>query len=141
VHPQTNDATFVHPFKASLEVIARECAKVDIRTEFNGRISGTIDHSAAGSDWVMVKVFAVPQSDPDWHHPVREVAIGPTSSTFEIGPLPAGQYLLGAYVVTKINVANGYTFGNPGPLYFSNGATGLKGAKPIDAAQGKAIQI
>ena len=137
VVPQANDATFVHPFRASLEVAPRGCAEVDIRTESNGRISGTIDHPAAGSDWGMVKIFAVPLAEPDWHHPIREVTLEPTSAAFEIGPLPPGQYFLGAYVVTKIDVPNGYTFGNLGPLYFPNGATGLSGAEPIDVAQGK----
>ena len=68
----------------------------------------------------------------------RETTLEPNASTFEVGPLPAGRYILGAYVATKISTGNGYTFGDLEPFYYP-GVTGIKGAEPIDVVEGKAV--
>jgi hypothetical protein len=136
VRPQTDEATFVHPFRSIVDVAPRGCAKVDIRIESNGRISGTLDHPSPASDWVLIKVFAAPVSDP--RHPIAERTLGLSESSFELAPLPPGQYILSAYVSVRIEVPpNGHTYGNLGTFYFP-GVTGIKGAEPIDVAEGKA---
>jgi hypothetical protein len=136
--PQAREGVYVHPFFSIVEIAPKGCAQANIRVESNGRISGALDHPAPGSDWVLVKVFAPPVSESDWHRPTRETTLEPNASTFEIGPLPSGKYVLGAYVAVKINTDNGYTFGDLGPFYYP-GVTGIKGAEPIDVAEGKAV--
>ncbi len=139
VRPQSNEATFVYPFRANVEIAPRGCAKIDIRVESNGRISGTLDHPAPGTDWALIKVFALPFQNPDLHHPTRETTLEPSESVFEVGPLPPGKYILGAYLVRKISVPpNGHTYADEGAFYFP-GRTGLAGADPIDVAEGKAV--
>jgi hypothetical protein len=138
LHPQIREGVYVHPFFSGVEIAPKGCALVNIRLESDGRISGTLDHPSPGSDWVLVKVFALPVSESDWHRPTRESTLDPNATTFEIGPLPSGRYVLGAYVAVKISTGNGYTFGNLGPFYYP-GVTGIKGAEPIDVAEGKAV--
>jgi hypothetical protein len=138
LQPQKREGVYIWPFVSNVEIAPKGCAKVDIRVESDGRISGILDHPAPGSDWAMVKVFALPVGETDWHRPIRETTPEPNASTFEIGPLPAGRYVLGAYVVTKISSGNGFTFADLGPFYFP-GVTGVKGADPIDVAEGKAV--
>ena len=138
VQPQIREGVYVHPFFSRVETAAKGCAQVNIRIESNGRISGTLDHPAPGGDWVLVKVFALPVSESDWHRPTRESTLEPNATTFEVGPLPAGRYVLGAYVAVKISTGNGYTFGDLGPFYYP-GVTGIKGAEPIEVAEGKSV--
>lgn len=138
LQPQKREGVYTWPFVSTVEIAPKGCAKVDIRVESDGRISGILDHPTPGSDWAMVKVFALPVDETDWHRPMRETTLEPNVSTFEIGPLPAGRYVLGAYVVTKINSGRGFSFADLGPLYFP-GVTGIKGADPIDVPEGKAV--
>ena len=138
LQPQKREGVYIWPFVSSVEIAPKGCAKVDIRVESDGRISGILDHPAPGSDWALVKVFALPVGESDWHRPMRETTLEPNVSTFEIGPLPAGRYVLGAYVVTKVNSGRGFTFADLGPFYFP-GVTGIKGTDPIDVAEGKTV--
>jgi hypothetical protein len=138
IQPQMREGVYVHPFLSTVDIASRGCAQVNIRIETNGRISGTLDHPAPGSEWVLVKVFALPISESNWRRPTRETTLEPNASTFEVGPLPAGKYILGAYVATKVSTGNGYTFGDLGPFYYP-GVTGIKGADPIDVVEGKAV--
>jgi len=135
---QIHEGVYVYPFSPSVEIVPKGCAQVDIRVESNGRLSGTLDHPAPRDDWAFVRVFALPVSESDWHRPAREATLEPNASTFEVGPLPAGKYLLGAYVTTKISTGSGFTFGDLGPFYYP-GVTGVKGAEPIEVAEGKAV--
>ena len=57
---------------------------------------------------------------------------------FDIGPLPPGRYLLGAYVVSKISTPERYTFGDWGWTYFP-GVTDTKSGEPIEVKEGKAV--
>jgi hypothetical protein len=136
--PQKREGIYLWPFVSSVEIAPKGCAQVDIRLESDGKISGILNHPAPGSDWALVKVFALLIGESDWHRPTRETTLEPTASSFEIGPLPAGRYVLGAYVVTKVNSGSGYSFADLGPFYFP-GVTGIKGADPIDVAEGKAV--
>jgi Tissue inhibitor of metalloproteinase len=138
LQPQIRDGVYVYPLCSTVEIAPKGCAQVNVRIEANGRISGTLDHPTPGSDWVLVKVFALLISESNWRRPTRETTLEPNASTFEVGPLPAGRYVLGAYVVTKISTGNGYTFGNLGPFYYPS-VTGIKGAEPIDVVEGKAV--
>jgi hypothetical protein len=138
VHPQSNESTFVHPFMANVEVAPRGCAKVDIRVESNGRISGTLDHRPPASDWALLKVFVLPFPNPDWRHPAMEKTLELNESTFEIGPLPPGRYVLGAYLVKKIGTPDRYSLADFGRNYFP-GVWDPNLAQPIDVAEGKAV--
>ena len=138
LQPQIREGVYVYPFLSTVEIAPKGCAQVNIRVESNGRISGTLDHPAPGNDWALVKVFALPVSESDWHRPAQEATLEPNASTFEVGPLPAGKYVLGAYVAVKITAGNGYTFGDLGPFYYP-GVTGINGAEPIEVAEGKAV--
>lgn len=143
IDPQKREGVYIYPFFSSVEVAPKGCAQVNIRVELNGRISGTLDHPAPGTDWVFLKVFALPLSETDWHRPTREATLESSTSTFEVGPLPPGKYVLGAYVVVKISSGNGYSFGDLGPFYFPGptgiGVTGIKAAEPIEVTDGKAV--
>jgi hypothetical protein len=136
--PQSREGVYVYPFRSAVDLAPKGCAETNIRVESNGRISGTVDHPAPGSDWVLVKVFVLPLSESDWHRPMRETTLEPNASAFEVGPLPAGRYVLGAYVAVKISTGNGHTYGNLGPFYYP-GVTGIKSAEPIDVPEGKAV--
>jgi hypothetical protein len=109
-----------------------------IRVESNGRISGTLEHHTPESDWALVKVFVLQFANPVLNHPVMEKDLETNDSAFEIGPLPPGQYLLGAYVVKKLGTPDRYTLANWGWTYFP-GVTDVNLAQPIDLAEGKAI--
>jgi hypothetical protein len=138
LQPQIREGVYVYPLLSTVEVAPKGCAQVNVRIEANGRISGTLDHPTPGSDWVFVQVFALPISESNWHLPTRETTLEPNASTFEVGPLPAGRYILGAYVTTKISTGNGYRFGDLEPFYYP-GVTGIKSAEPIDVVEGKAV--
>jgi hypothetical protein len=138
VRPRVDESTFVHPYFGMVEVAPRGCAKVDIRVESNGRISGTLEHHAPESDWALVKVFALPLPNPDWHHPAMEKTLEPNEYTFEIGPLPPGRYVLGAYVVKKVGTPERYSFANWGWTYFP-GVYDVNSAQPIEVVEGKSV--
>jgi hypothetical protein len=138
VLPQTDGTTFVYPFRASIEVAPRGCAKVDIRVESNGRISGTLEHHSPESDWAFVKVFVLQFPNPVLNHPVREMDLELGDSAFEMGPLPPGKYILGAYVVKKIGTPDRFTFADWGWTYFP-GVSDMNIAQPIEVAEGKAV--
>jgi hypothetical protein len=138
VHPQTDSATFVHPFRARIELAPRGCAEVDIRVESNGRISGTLQHHIPESDWALVQVFVLQFPNPEPNHPVMEITLEPEATAFEIGPLPPGKYLLGAYVVKKIGTPDRFTFANWGWTYFP-GVNDPNLAQPIEVAEGKTV--
>ena len=57
-------------------------------------------------------------------------------SDFEIGPLPSGRYLLGAYVVIKIGTPQRYSLANEFWTYFP-GVTDVNLAEPIEVVEGK----
>lgn len=124
IQPQIREGVYVHPFFFHVDIAPKGCAQANIRIESNGRISGTLDHPTPGSDWVLVKVFALSIAESDWRRPTRETTLEPKGSNFEIGPLPAGRYVLGAYVAVKISTANGHTYGDLGPFYYP-GVTGI----------------
>lgn len=139
VEPQFDDTIFVHPFRRRVEVVSRGCAWSDIRIETNGRISGKLGHSTPEQDWALLKVFALPVEKPDLRHPSMEGTLESRQSEFEIAPLPAGQYILGGYLVKQVSVDNGYTFRDMAPTYFP-GVTDVKLAAPIVVGEGKAVK-
>jgi hypothetical protein len=108
------------------------------RVEPSGRISGTLEHHAPESDWALVKVFVLQFPNPVLNHPVMEKTLETHDSAFEIGPLPPGQYLLGAYVVRKLGTPDRYTFANWGWTYFP-GVNDANLAQPIAVAEGKTV--
>ena len=110
----------------------------DIGVESNGRIFGTLEHHSPESDWAGLQVIVLAYPNPDWHHPVRETWIEPDASTFEIGPLPAGQYILGAYVVRKVGTPDRYSLADWGWTYFP-GVYDPKLAQPIEIVEGKSV--
>ena len=110
----------------------------DLRVEPSGRISGTLEHHDPESDWALLKVMVLAFPNPDWHHPVRETTLEPDASTFEIGSLPAGQYILGAYVIRKVGAPDHYTLADWGWTYFP-GVYDPQMAQPIEVAEGKSV--
>ena len=83
-----------------------------VAQQFQERICvGSLSQANA---WALVKVFVLPFPNFVLNHPVKEVMLKPTDSKFDIGPLPPGRYLLGAYVVSKIGTPERYTFGDWG---------------------------
>jgi hypothetical protein len=109
-----------------------------IRVEPSGRIFGTLEHHAPESDWALIKVFVLQFPNPVLNHPVMEKTLETNDSTFEIGPLPPGQYLVGAYVVQTLGTPERYTFANWGWTYFP-GVTDVNLAQPITVAEGKTV--
>ena len=129
------------PFQTVAHKLSCEDASAlhrNIRADSNGRISGTLDHHSPESDWALLKVMVLAYPNPDWHHPVRETTLEPDASMFEIGPLPAGKYILGAYVVRKIGTPDRYTFADWGWTYFP-GVYDPKLAEPIEVVEGKSV--
>jgi hypothetical protein len=138
VQPQVGEATFVHPFEDFVDVAARGCAEVHIRIESNGQISGMLAHGPPAGDWALLKVFVLPLPNPDWRHPTMEITLKPNESAFEIGPLPPGRYVLGAYVVKTVGTPDRYTLADFGRNYYP-GVWDPNLAQPIDVAEGKAV--
>ena len=138
VRTQSNDETFVHPYFANIEVAPRGCAQVNIRIESNGRISGILEHRPPRSDWALLEVFVLSLPNPDWRRPVREIALKPDESAFEIGPLPPGRYVLGAYLVVRVGTPDSYTLADIGRTYLP-GVFDPNRAQEIDVAEGKAV--
>lgn len=110
----------------------------DNRVESNGRISGTLLHHAPESDWAGLQVIVLAYPNPDGHHPLTETWLEPDASVFEIGPLPAGQYILGAYVVRKVGTPDRYSLAHWGWTYFP-GVYDPKLAQPIEIVEGKSV--
>jgi hypothetical protein len=110
----------------------------DIRVESNGRISGTLEHPSPESDWALLKVIVLSYPNPDVHQPERETTLEPDPSTFQIGPLPAGHYILGSYGVRKVGSPDRYTFANWGWAYFP-GVYDPKLAQAIEVVEGKSV--
>jgi len=110
----------------------------EIRVESNGRISGTLEHHAPESNWALLKVIVLAYPHPDTHHPVMETTLEPDGSKFEIGPLPAGKYILGAYVVRKVGTPDSYTLAHWGWTYFPS-VYDPNLAQPIEIAGGKSV--
>lgn len=131
-----SDTLFVYPFRGKVEVAPRGCARVEIRVETNGRMIGELNHGAPESDWAVLTVFALPVDKPDLRHPTMETNIDLNTSAFELGPLPAGKYILGVYLVKEIKVRNGTTMRDMAPTYFP-GVTDIKSAIPIEVPEGK----
>lgn len=103
-----------------------------------GRISGTLEHHSPESDWAGLQVIVLAYPNPDWHHPLRQTWLEPDSSTFEIGSLPAGKYVLGAYVVRKVGTPDRYSLADWGWTYFP-GVNDPKLAQTIEVAEGKSV--
>jgi hypothetical protein len=110
----------------------------DSGVEANGRISGTFEHHSPESDWAGLKVIVLAYPNPDWRHPVRETWLEPDASRFEIGSLPAGQYVLGAYVVQKVGTPDRHSLAYWGWTYFP-GVYDPKLAQPIQIVEGKSV--
>lgn len=110
----------------------------DIVAKSNRRISGTLEHHSPENDWALLKVVVLAYPNPDVHHPVRETTLEPDASAFEIGPLPAGKYVLGAYVVRKVGTPDRYTLANWGWTYFP-GVYDPNLAQPIEVVEGKSV--
>jgi len=129
------------PFQTVAQKLSCEDAPAlsrDSGVESNGRISGTLVHHASESDWSGLEVIVLAYPNPDWHHPVMEKWLEPDASTFEIGPLPAGQYVLGAYVVRKVGTPDRYSLADWGWTYFP-GVYDPKLAQPIEIVEGKSV--
>jgi hypothetical protein len=140
VHPHIDESTYIYPLPKILEVSPRGCSQVDIRVESNGRISGVLEHGAPQKDWALIKVFVLTLPNPDWHHPAKEVTLEPNQSTFEIGPLPAGTYALGVYLVKTLGTPERYTLVDFGRNYYPGGVYDPNLAQPIDVADGKEVK-
>ena len=129
------------PFKAVAYKLSCEDIpplESEIRDESNGRISGTLEHHSPESDWALLKVFVLAYPNPDAHHHVMETTLEPNASTFEIGSLPAGQYILGACVVRKVGTPDRYSLADWGWAYFP-GVYDPKLAQPIEVVAGKSV--
>jgi Carboxypeptidase regulatory-like domain len=134
------DSTFVYPFRSKIDIAARGCARVDIRVESNGRVSGEFKHPKPDSDWALLKIFALPVDKPDLRHPTIEDDINMEESVFQLGPLPPGRYVVGVYLVKQIAVGtDGHTFRDMAPTYFP-GVTDLHAAIPVEVPEGKSVR-
>ena len=129
------------PFRTVARKVSCEEArtlKSEIRAESYGSISGTLEHHSPETDWALLKVIVLAYPNPDVNHPVRETTLEPEASKFEIGQLPPGRYILGAYVVRKLGTPDRYSFANWGWSYFP-GVYDPKLALPIQVLEAKSV--
>jgi hypothetical protein len=139
VLPKVDDKTYVYPIlRNKAEVAERGCARLELRIESNGRISGTIEHGPPRPDWALLKIFVLryPYRDLKDTAGVRTLELG--ESKFDIGPLPPGQYLLGALVVAKVGTPDRYSFADVAQQYYP-GVLDPQQARPITVEEGKPV--
>jgi len=77
--------------------------------------------------------------NPDLHKPAREITLEPSGTSFEIGPLPAGRYILGAYVVRRVGTSDRYSLADWGWTYYP-GVYDPNTAQPIEVEEGKSVR-
>lgn len=95
--PPTGYAAGIPSRLDALEVLPKGCAEVTFRTEPDGRISGRIlkqDGSALPN--VQVIAWNVAEKFEFYRGATRE--FNEKDGSFDLGPLPPGEYILGAYV-------------------------------------------
>src|SRR5215510_1396435 len=139
VEPHVKDEIFVHPYWHKVEIAPKGCARVDIRVENNGRITGVLTHGRRGNDWAVLKMFALPASKPDLRHPTLEIYIELEQSSFELAPLPAGKYIMGVYLSKKVPAGPGaHTFRDVAPTYYP-GVLNIKAATVIEVHEGEKL--
>ena len=139
VSPRLDENIFVHFYRGKVTVVPKGCAQVDLRVENNGRIVGELTHDLPQKDWVVLKLFAVPVSNPDLRHPTLQKYIEQNQSSFEIAPLPAGKYIIGVYLSKQVQVGNGaHTYKDTAPTYYP-GVPDLESATVIEVHEGEKL--
>jgi hypothetical protein len=130
---------FMHFYRNNVTVVAKGCARVDMRVELNGRIAGTLTHSPPQDDWVVLYVFAMPVNNPDMRHPAIEARLEPKQTDFELAPLPPGKYILGVYLAKRVDLdANTHTYRDAAPTFYP-GVADLKSATPIKVGESQKL--
>ena len=80
---------------------------------------GRLEHSVPTDDWVAIHIFAAPEGTSDPRNAALSIQIRPNELDFIVGPLPAGKYVLGAYVSKRVQVdAHAHTYRNTAPTFF-----------------------
>jgi hypothetical protein len=114
-----DDRMYLHRYREKVTIAEKGCAKVDLRIELNGRMTGKLEHPSPTDDWVAIHIVALPEGGSNPRDAVLSVQIRPEESEFTLGPLPEGKYVLGAYVSKQVQVnANAHTYRNTYPTFF-----------------------
>ncbi len=129
------------PYRWKVTVAPKGCARVDVRAEASGHISGQIFTGTPAPDWALLEVFVLRREDNkdfDARHPFTYVYVNPNERKFDLGPLPPGHYILGVYLVKKVPVKNGHTLKDT-PATFFPGVEQVSGAEIITLGEGTRV--
>jgi hypothetical protein len=108
--------------------------------ESNGRIAGQVEFGAPEPDWALIRIFALSLNEQDIRHFASQMLLEPQKNAFELAPLQPGKYIVGIYVIKKVDVKNGYTLRDTKPTYYP-GVTDKKLAVPVVVSEGKKTKL
>lgn len=112
-------------------VPAKGCSQVSIRTAFNGRLSGQVeDEKGAPIPYIAVEVVRARHADTA-EHAFRWVTAN-EDGTFEIGPLPPDEYVIGVNIVK-------FSGNHERPRTYYPGASNLAAARKIRVNEGQLV--
>jgi len=115
-----------------LTIPAKGCSEVSVRTAFNGRLTGKVtDTTGAGIPYIDVEVVRASEAESA-ERPFRWINAN-KDGTFEIGPLPPDEYVIGVNIVK-------FSGAREKPKTFYPGVTDVREAKRIRVGKGQLIE-
>lgn len=114
-----------------ITVPEKGCSEVSVRTAFNGRLSGQVeDEKGVPIPYVAVEVVRSRDADTA-EHAFRWITAD-KNGTFEIGPLPPDEYVIG------VNIAK-FSGNRERPRTYYPGTSTLTAAKRIRVSEGQLV--
>jgi hypothetical protein len=115
-----------------LSVPAKGCSEVNVRTAFNGRLTGKVaDKTGVGIPYVAVEVVRASEAE-NAERAFRWINAN-KDGIFEIGPLPPDEYVIGVNIVK-------YSGGREKPRTYYPGVGDAREAKRIRVREGQLIR-
>jgi hypothetical protein len=134
-----DDSMYVQGRRWHVAIASRACIRDDIRVESNGGLTGELSHFEAGADWSFLTVFALPAGKTKLSDEALEDHVDFKHPSFDLSPLPAGKYILGAYVTKTVRSKDGDMQRQLAPTFYP-GVTDLKAATVLDVPDGKMLR-
>jgi len=115
-----------------LTIPAKGCSEVSVRTVFNGRLTGKVtDKTGAGIPYIDVEVVRASEAE-NAERAFRWINAN-KDGTFEIGPLPPDEYVIGVNIVK-------YSGAREKPKTFYPGVMDVREAKRILVREGQRVE-
>jgi hypothetical protein len=118
--------------RRDIQVPAKGCSEISIRTAFNGRLSGRVSNEA-GEPLPYMAVEVIRASDVGQAERAFQWVNADKNGAFEIGPLPPDEYVVGVNVVK-------YSGARQHPKTYYPGTSNEQEAKRIRISEGQLVQ-